>query len=396
MKWALIEAPVPNSPSGKYISQIPSPNNLLTVASALMCIGVPKEEIKLYNFLKERHPPIIKAKNIVFNMGEIITMDYLYNYAHIYLDKLTIANLDSNIFLTGYHTWLHPHIKKNYLFNTDIHNTTPHYFENDILQSLPEIMGKHTDPKTEWHNAWELNDWDFMNANVHSVTKGIRCTIRASRGCPFKCRMCAIPQIYKQKVVRNSVEWVIEEIDTLYHKYNIRQFGFLDDNLMVNKKWGKELLNRMIENNYKGASFTFEEGLDVPTACDEELLILLKKARFTHIKLGVESFNPATLKFINKPYKDPKKAIRAIELLKKHKLNPICFICIGFPTDTEASLKETIDKLIELKVKLRVQILWSYPGVNFADKGLSRKKLKEIQCNAMYGTNSVAWRRKKV
>lgn len=383
-EWALVEGPIPNAPEAKYISQIPSPTILLTAASALVHSGIAKEDIKLYNFLKERQPPIVRSPNIIYNMGTCTCMSYLYDYAERYLDELIDRNPDSTIWLTGYHSWLYlDRLCKN---RPNVRRTDPHHFEDDIIG--------RTEHDTQWHNAWDLNDWEWMEKNVKSVNKGIRVTFRASRGCPHKCVMCPVTQIYGSKVTRTDVEWVMEEIDTLYHTYGVRQIGFLDDNLMFNRPWAKELLKRIIAKNYKGLSLTFEEGLDVPTALDEELLILLKKAKFTHIKLGVESFNEETLNFIKKPYRKAQMAIDAIKLLKKHKLSPVCFICIGFPNDTEESIRKDIKTLLDLKVKLRVQILWAYPGVDFQGKGLSAETLKQLQRDAMYGSNSVAWRKK--
>lgn len=375
-KWALIEAPIPNAPEGKYISQIPSPNNLLSISTALKSVG--ESDIKLYQFLKERSPPIVKAENIVYNLGEATCMDYLYNYALKYLELLLNSNPGSKIYLTGYHAWLHKEEFKKFIV------TTPRSFENDII-------GKSE--YTEWHNDWEQNDWGFMKNNVSSKSSGIRCTIRTSRGCPYHCKMCPVNIVYGhgKKPVRYSVDWVMKEIRTLYHNYGIREIGFLDDNLFYDRKWGKELLNRIINEKLKGLQFTFEEGLDVPTALDEELVQLLKKAHFYHIKLGVESFDKETLKFIQKPYRNPGDAIRAIKLLQKYHLNPTCFICIGFPTNTEESIRRDIQTLVDLKVKLRVQILWAYPGIDFVGRSLSHEELRALQKEAMVKTGSCSW-----
>lgn len=379
-EWALIEAPIPNAPEAKYISQIPSPTNLLMLSSAIKHTGV-KDGIVLFNFLKERHNiPIVNAPNIVYNLGEATCMDYLYNYAIKYLTELQRNNLKSKIYLTGYHAWLHKSEFKNVI------HTTPHYFEDDISGVNDHIY--------EWHNDWNINDWEWMKCNVNSANDGIRVTIRASRGCYHNCRMCPVKLTYQNKVRRYSINWVMQEIDELYNKWQIRQIGFLDDNLFYHRSWGKKLLANMIEKQYKGVKFTFEEGLDVPTALDEELVSLLKEAKFTHVKLGVESFNPKTLEFINKPYKDPDMAIRAIKLLQKYKLNPTCFICIGFPDDTEESISKDINTLSKLGVKLRVQILWPYPGLTFVGKGLDNKTLKQLQQKAMQDTGSCSWHRK--
>ena len=380
--YALIEAPIPNAPEAKYVSQIPSPNNLLTVSTALKSIGV--TDIQLYNFLKERNPAVVRADTIIFNLGEATCMDYLYNYAMKYLNVLRGFNLNSKILLTGYHAWLH----RNYFEEMGFAVTSPHTFENDIIGKTEYV---------EWPNDWGMNDWEFMRKNVCSVTTGIRATIRTTRGCPFFCRMCPVNIVYghDKKIIRYSNEWVMQEIDVLYNKYGIREIGFLDDNLFADMKQGKQLLTQIIEKNYKKLRFTFEEGLTVPQACDEELASLLKQAKFYHIKLGVESFDKATLDFIQKPYRDPDLAIKAIKTLQKYKLNPTCFICIGFPTNTEESIKKDIKTLIDLKVKLRVQILWEYPGVDFAGQSLSKEKLKSLQQEAMNATGSCSWRKKK-
>ncbi len=395
--WALIEAPIPNAPEAKYISQIPSPNNLLQISSALKSKGV--QDITFYNFLKEREPKAVTADKIVYNLGEATCMDYLYNYALKYLDNLRMANMESIIYLTGYHAWLHHKwlFPNTRIFGPEIRGTSPHFFENDILSKEFGTGLNIPNHTNDWHNDWSINDWIWMDNNVRSKTKGIRTTIRASRGCGLHCRMCPVPLTYGNFVKRFPVEWVLEEIGELYTKYKVRQIGFLDDNLFINKTWGRKLLHQIIERKYKGLWFTFEEGLTVPTALDEELISLLKEAHFTHIKLGVESFNKKTLEFIQKPYRDPNMAIKAIKLLQKYKLNPTCFLCIGFPTDTRKQIEGDIKKLVDLGVKLRVQILWEYPGISFANKSpMSHKELKELQQRAMIETGSCSWKKKEV
>lgn len=379
--YAIIEAPIPNAPEGKYISQIPSPNNLLTIASAIKSID-PTAVITLYQFLRERNPPLVKSETIIYNLGEATCMDYFYNYAIKYLKVLRAFNPGSKIYLTGYHAWLHKAEFKDFIL------TTPYTFENDIINKTDYV---------EWHNAWELNDWDFMKKYVCSATRGMRATIRASRGCVHFCGMCPVPIVYNQpqNLMRYSVGWVMQEVDTLYNKYGIREIGFLDDNLFADRKWGKQLLQTLIAKNYKSLRFTFEEGLTVPQAMDEELVSLLKQAKFYHIKLGIEALDKETLDFIQKPYRDPEMAVSAIKMLQKYKMNPTCFICIGFPTNTEEKIRADIKRLIELKVKLRVQVLWAYPGVECANKtAIPQEVLKKLQQEAMQATGSCAWRKK--
>ena len=74
MKWALIEMPNPNSAEAKYRSQIPSPNYLLQISSALK--QDPSNEVVLFNFFRERRPPYVEADAYVFDIFPCTCMDY--------------------------------------------------------------------------------------------------------------------------------------------------------------------------------------------------------------------------------------------------------------------------------------------------------------------------------
>lgn len=372
MDWHLIEAPNPNSPEGKYKSHIPTANNLLQVAAALKHQG---HSVQLYNFLHDRRPPLVYGDNIVLNIFEATCMDYYANYALDYLKTLRMFNPQSVIRLIGFYPWLH----RSELEAQGFKVADPLYFERDIAGC-----------DGEFPTPWQM--WNFEWSPTLGKTR--RVTIRAQRGCPRSCSECPVYLVYHQRMRSFSIDWVLNEIRELYSR-GIREIGFLDDNLCVNSKWVKQILNSIIEQKFKGLHFTFEEGLEVYQALDDELLTLLKKAGFYHIKLGVESFNPAVLKFIGKSYTDPQMAIAAIKNLQRYKLNPTCFLCFGFPSDTEESIRATIDRVCELNVKLRVQLLFYYPGISFNPCPIPAARLKQLKDEAMVRTNSCSWRKSK-
>lgn len=371
MHYILVEAPNPLSPEGKYKAHIPTANNLLQIATALKSKG---HTVELHNFLHQKRPTILSGSNFILNIFEATCMDYYANYTLDYLKTLRMFNPESNIWLIGYYSWLHSTEFEGQGFKV----ADPLYFERDIAG----VNGE------EWRNDWGI--WDFSWSPI--LGRRRRVTIRAQRGCPMSCRECPVYLVYHQRLRSFSVDWVMNEITELYSR-GVREISFLDDNLCANAKWIKQILNLIIEQKFKGLRFTFEEGLEVRQALDDELLALLKKAGFYHVKMGVESFNPDTLKFIGKSYQEPQMAVEAIKNLQQHKLNPVCFLCFGFPSDTEQSLRETIEKCVELGVKLRVQILWPYPGLSFESCPVPASRLKELQREAMYRTNSCAWRK---
>jgi len=80
MKFALIEMPDPNSAEAKYISQVPSPNNLLQIATALRMCG---HEVTVINLFREhvRVIPELDADAYVFDIFPCTCMDYYADYA---------------------------------------------------------------------------------------------------------------------------------------------------------------------------------------------------------------------------------------------------------------------------------------------------------------------------
>ena len=67
--------------------------------------------------------------------------------------------------------------------------------------------------------------------NIKTLVKnGRRIAIQASRGCYGDCSFCSIRQIYNLKRCRRfSPKYVIEEIDILVQKFNVRKLWFIDD-----------------------------------------------------------------------------------------------------------------------------------------------------------------------
>ena len=368
MDWALIELPNPNSAEAKYKSQIPSPNNLLQVATALKQVG---HQVKLYNFFRDRYPPIVEADAYVLDIFPCTCMDYYADYAIGYLNSMGMFLQNKEVWLTGFYPWLH---------KSDMpHNVAdPTYFDN----SIAGVAG-------DFHNDWDA----FDSTTIPAYKDGHRrITIRASRGCPHQCRMCPVALTYHGVVRRYPVGWVLDEIEEL-HKRGVWDIGFLDDNLFSDHKWAKTLLGEMITRQYKkrGMAFTFEEGLDVPTALNEEIVGKLKEAGFYRIKLGVETFQKESLEYIRKPYRDPEMAKSAIRLLKSYGLSPTCFQIIGLPTQTLESVTQDIGMFKELGVKIRAQILWEYPGVSF-HPSLSAQQMKELCHLALEQTGSLTWK----
>ena len=76
-------------------------------------------------------------------------------------------------------------------------------------------------------------------------------TIITSRGYPFQCIYCSQRCISSNRYRYLSTERVLEEIGLLLDKYKQKKIWFNGDNFAVNKKRLMELLDAIIERDYK-------------------------------------------------------------------------------------------------------------------------------------------------
>lgn len=76
--------------------------------------------------------------------------------------------------------------------------------------------------------------------------------VLATRGCPYHCAFCAAPAIWGRKHRRRSVKNVLNELEQIYQDYGVRYIRFLDDLLIVNKKWTTDLCRGITERGLDG------------------------------------------------------------------------------------------------------------------------------------------------
>jgi radical SAM superfamily enzyme YgiQ (UPF0313 family) len=187
--------------------------------------------------------------------------------------------------------------------------------------------------------------------------------IMTGRGCPFECTFCASKKVWKGHVRFRSPENVVEEVKHVHDKYGTKLFYFVDDTFTLNKKRTKKICELLVEND-----------LDISWICDtrvdtidEELLRLMKKSGCVRVKIGVESGSERILKKVKK--KITKKQIRdSVARIKKVGIDLTIYLMIGFPTETEEEMRETLDFARELEpTYYSLSILAPYPGTEIYD-----------------------------
>ncbi len=111
--------------------------------------------------------------------------------------------------------------------------------------------------------------------------------ILASRGCPFSCEYCA-SSFLEPKLRQRSPENVFKEILQWHKRYNVKNFAFYDDALLVNAEQHAFPLFEKIIASGMDLFFHTPNALHIK-AISEQAAQLMFKAGFKTIRLGLET-----------------------------------------------------------------------------------------------------------
>ncbi len=121
-----------------------------------------------------------------------------------------------------------------------------------------------------------------------------------SQGCPFNCKFCAEPLVYKQQYSALSNDRILDEWEFFVKEHNIKFVGITDDNFFVNEAkiidFCQKLLKRKLGVKWGKACGRVRQML----AFKDSTWQLIADAGCMDIEIGDESGIQSTLDFINK------------------------------------------------------------------------------------------------
>ena len=203
------------------------------------------------------------------------------------------------------------------------------------------------------------------------------------RGCPYFCSFCDQAGTGAR---RRSPQKAIEEIKECVEKFGIKEISFWDDTMCYHKKWMKEFLDLLIEEN-----------LDLIWSCyaavntvDKDILTLMRKAGCWNIFYGYETAIEELAENIqtNKKNRNFEKMKEVAKWTKEAGIEVRGSFLIGLPGETPELAKKTVQHAIELDPDYaQFTLVCPYPGTKLAkeiDQGkwgkYITKDLEEYQC----------------
>lgn len=194
--------------------------------------------------------------------------------------------------------------------------------------------------------AWDLLPKlsKFYRPSLAYTTKLPGFVIVTSRGCPGKCMFCD-RSTYGNRVTRHSPEYVVNMIRELKQKYGVKFFEIFDDNFLLSRQHLFAVLDLLEKEKIK-IRFTVQSRVDT---IDEERLTRLKKAGCEVIFFGVESGSQEMLKAMNKGVQI-EQIRKAFKMTRKFGIKASANFILGFPGESEETLKETESFIKELDI----------------------------------------------
>ena len=164
--------------------------------------------------------------------------------------------------------------------------------------------------------------------------------INTSRGCPFKCIFCSVPNIMGKKVRYRSIENVINELRHFYEQ-GVRNFQFGDDNFLVNRRRVTRLFEAIEAANFEGLTLRCGQGVRADLI-NRELLELMYRVGFRHLGIGVESAVDEVLEMVIKGT-NAATIERGVSLAVELGFDVSLLFVIGTPGETLAHVKRSIE-----------------------------------------------------
>ncbi|MBN2565725.1 MAG: DUF4070 domain-containing protein [Candidatus Eisenbacteria bacterium] len=172
--------------------------------------------------------------------------------------------------------------------------------------------------------------WDLVNPRDYASRN-----IQYSRGCPHNCDFCSVTQLFGHRPRTKSAQQIVAELDSLYELGWRGTVGFVDDNLIGNrKKLTTELLPALIEWRKGKWGMTFSTQVTMNLADDEELMDIMVRAGFDTVFVGIESVDEASLVECNKRQNEHRDLLADVLRMQRAGMVVQGGFIVGFDNDT--------------------------------------------------------------
>jgi radical SAM superfamily enzyme YgiQ (UPF0313 family) len=261
---------------------------------------------------------------------------------------------------------------------TNIHNLITKDQNGDIVKNplRPMITNLDTLP---------FPDRQLYRSKFEYFQKSPITSMIATRGCPYKCTFCEVPQFMDMyetnKFYYRSAENIIAEVNSLKDQgIDPNLLLFVDSTFNLNLKWTVDFFEK------------YKKHINIPFSCNivagminERLVEALGDTGLCHdIRFAVEVGNEKLRKEVMGKQVSNKKMVWAADALKKKGIPIYVYLMFAVPYDTFEHTMETIHLAQSLKPEFINSALFSpYRGLAITEKALEGGYLTEDDINRL-------------
>jgi radical SAM PhpK family P-methyltransferase len=196
-------------------------------------------------------------------------------------------------------------------------------------------------------------DWRYFDPTYYTPTT----QLRTARSCAFSCSFCKYP-LMAGPLNLIDLGGIERELDYL-SEAGVQNIVFIDDTFNVPLSRFKDICRLMINKRYPFNWYSFFRCSN----SDDEAFDLMEKSRCKGVFLGIESGDEKILKGMNK-FANIDRYKYGIRKLKERGIVTFASIIVGFPGETEQSVRNTMDFLEEASPNFyRAELYYHYSDV---------------------------------
>jgi anaerobic magnesium-protoporphyrin IX monomethyl ester cyclase len=188
--------------------------------------------------------------------------------------------------------------------------------------------------------AWDLfpvqNYWALPYA--HGPKNGRYLPLLSSRGCPFGCDFCVVPETNSRLWKPRPPDEVVDEVIALRDHFGVRRFAVEDLNPTVQSARWERICELLVERQ-AGVEFGFVAGTKAETVRIDRLP-LYAAAGCRYISISPESGSPRLMQVIGKPF-DHALGLRLVAGCRAAGIRTQACFLVGHPAETKEDHRQS-------------------------------------------------------
>ncbi len=237
-----------------------------------------------------------------------------------------------------------------------------------VSQAAPALIALDTFPALNWSKIdprkYRAHNWhsfgDIENRSPYAI-------IWTNQGCPYPCEFCCINNVFGARRYRfRPMKDVVDEIGVLVERHGVKNLKILDELFIIKHPRIEEFCDLLGERNYDLNMWCFARTDSV----SPKLLERLKKVGVNWVAYGIETFDEATLKTLNKRVKS--NVHDTIKMTRDAGMYICADVIAGLWEDDRDAILKTRDFLLKYEFEwLNIYPTFAYPGTPLYDKAVA-------------------------